>query len=306
MSCNHCYSKFGFFNKELGCTNCGLSLCSKCLQQKSKIPNKGHEEHKVCRTCFLTISNASKNSYETCIVPPDRFLKRLENLENPAARPITVYKHNQKMDALRTGLSEQDRELVDRLEKLKEKQPPAPADSEIRERLAKLKGETFASGSDSNKPFFIPPDTRSEQEKVDSLLEQFSSQQGIDAAYKPHDDLAQRLATLKGEEHKENKIDYMEESDSEDEVDRITQKIVSQVSIDERCPIDPSKTLPNDDDEEEFKRTSPELPWCVLCNNDAKFKCYDCGGDLYCGSCNTEVHKNWGDTDHRVVAYKPE
>lgn len=44
------------------------------------------------------------------------------------------------------------------------------------------------------------------------------------------------------------------------------------------------------------------LPWCVLCNDDAHFRCIDCG-DLYCAKCNKEVHRQW-DRDHKVVAFK--
>lgn len=57
-------------------------------------------------------------------------------------------------------------------------------------------------------------------------------------------------------------------------------------------------------DNEDMDCSSPELPWCVLCNKDAKYRCIDCSGDLYCSECNIEVHKNWGDTDHQVVEYK--
>lgn len=68
--------------------------------------------------------------------------RRLENLENPSAPPITVYRQDVKIQALRSGLSLADQKLVDRLEKLKDdgKGPP-PSESEIRERLANLKGE---------------------------------------------------------------------------------------------------------------------------------------------------------------------
>jgi hypothetical protein len=83
-------------------------------------------------------------------------------------------------------------------------------------------------------------------------------------------------------------------------------QIMDEVAIEERCPKQTFKKLtPSSSNEEENERSSPELPWCVLCNNDAKFRCFDCGGDLYCGECNVEVHKNWDDTDHKVVPYKP-
>ena len=47
------------------------------------------------------------------------------------------------MQKLKTGLAETDREILDRLEKLKEerKQPPAPTEEEVVRRLALLKGE---------------------------------------------------------------------------------------------------------------------------------------------------------------------
>lgn len=63
-------------------------------------------------------------------------------MENPSAPPITIYRQDAKIQALRSGLSPADQKLVDRLEKLKDdgKGPP-PSESEIRERLANLKGE---------------------------------------------------------------------------------------------------------------------------------------------------------------------
>lgn len=71
------------------------------------------------------------------------FIRRLEALENPAAPPITVYKQDAKMVNLRTGLSQADQQLVDRLEKLKEDKgkPLPPSETELRKRLASLKGE---------------------------------------------------------------------------------------------------------------------------------------------------------------------
>lgn len=74
--------------------------------------------------------------------------------------------------------------------------------------------------------------------------------------------------------------------------------------MDEKCPIKLSPTDKTSLDEE-VSRSNPELPWCVLCNNDAVYRCMDCSGDLYCRECSNEVHKTWGDTDHKIVPFKP-
>lgn len=83
-------------------------------------------------------------------------------------------------------------------------------------------------------------------------------------------------------------------------------QIMEEVALDDGAPIKltSSNTLHSTEDDE-LERTSPELPWCVLCNADAKYRCLDCSGDLYCSECNREVHKTWGETDHKVIPYKP-
>ena len=77
---------------------------------------------------------------------------------------------------------------------------------------------------------------------------------------------------------------------------------MDEVALEGKFPVPPKSTTTSDTNEGE--RTSPELPWCVLCNNDAKFRCADCDGDLYCSDCNREVHKNFGDVDHTVIKFE--
>ena len=70
--------------------------------------------------------------------------RRLEKLENPNRNPIVVYTDSTRMSNLKRGLSSEDQELVNRLSKLKneirEMKGAVPSQTEIEERLAKLKG----------------------------------------------------------------------------------------------------------------------------------------------------------------------
>ena len=68
----------------------------------------------------------------------------MEKLENPNKSPIVVYTEDSRMTNLKKGLSFEDQQLVNRLSKLKseirEMKGDIPSQSEIEERLAKLKG----------------------------------------------------------------------------------------------------------------------------------------------------------------------
>lgn len=75
------------------------------------------------------------------------------------------------------------------------------------------------------------PDMRSEQEKADALLEQYASEQAINSLHQNHEDLSQRLAALKGEEMKGTPTERTSsDSDSENEVERITKRVSSDIT----------------------------------------------------------------------------
>ncbi|CAD5119755.1 DgyrCDS8350 [Dimorphilus gyrociliatus] len=49
-----------------------------------------------------------------------------------------------------------------------------------------------------------------------------------------------------------------------------------------------------------------ELPYCCLCNEDAKYKCIDCEDDLFCSRCLKTVHNKEPDyKEHRSVDFRP-
>lgn len=73
------------------------------------------------------------------------------------------------------------------------------------------------------------PDTRTDQQKTDSLLEQFMNERDIELAHNPQEDIEARLATLREQGVRPNEGPYIsnlhDSSGSEDEVDRITKKV---------------------------------------------------------------------------------
>lgn len=47
-----------------------------------------------------------------------------------------------------------------------------------------------------------------------------------------------------------------------------------------------------------------ELPWCTICNEDAKQRCLDCDGELYCNACFKEIHDDEEYRRHRSKKYQ--
>ncbi|XP_022913088.1 abscission/NoCut checkpoint regulator [Onthophagus taurus] len=301
MSCNHCSTKFNFFHKEMGCASCNLSFCNKCLKQKCRIPSKGPGEYSVCRICHSKITSGQSTTQQN-IQPPDAFIKRLEALENNHQTPVSIVK-NEQDQTTKSTLSPIDQRLLERLENLKDKGTgPPPTEAELRQRLAALKGEnSYVEGPSKA---ILANDFRTDEQKVDAYLEMFTAERDIELAQNPEEELEARLATLRGQGVRPNENSYISNlhddssSDSEEEVGKITKKIMAEVALDKKYEL----KLPCPENEEEYEE---ELPWCVLCNKDAKYRCIDCGGDLYCQKCNLELHSSWDGTAHRIIKYTP-
>ncbi|GFG38227.1 hypothetical protein Cfor_03826 [Coptotermes formosanus] len=365
MSCHGCACKFTLFNKENGCPNCGFSYCSKCLKLKTAVPKSGNLVCKVCKSCYAALSesggHAKSPKEEYC--PPESLLKRLESLENPSRPPITLYRNNQRMQQLKVGLNEVDRDIVERLEKLREerKQHPLPTEEEVAKRLAVLKGEDPANKASLLK--YVSCDARSSQEKADSLVQQLLEEHELDSKQPDvADEIAQRLARLRGQDtssshistgekkiltgstfvEREGNLDSLSVDDvnalivqmekevkdsvhqmkelnrdtkhylkatkskvppeipaeegesSNEEVEATIQKAVDEVALEEKL-----------DDDSEDNEKEVELPWCIICNEDATVMCLDCDNDLYCKSCFSQGHDEWQLQHHRNVPFAP-
>lgn len=77
---------------------------------------------------------------------------RLDSLENPARPPVVIYKQSNRWDQFKKGLEPADQEIVDRLQKLKNKKQniPLPSVDEIKRRLALLKDQDPEANGNSN------------------------------------------------------------------------------------------------------------------------------------------------------------
>jgi len=191
------------FHRERACTKCGFGFCAECVKYRAVIPGTGSKESRVCAACCNSINNPEKvvRSY----APPAALQKRLEALESPGGPPVIVYTENRKMASLRRGLSTDDQKILDRLQKLQKERKEkdrAPSDSELKDRLDKLKDVkpgSLPQSSNFGTAFYKPPDNRSEEEQTRRLLEGVTKEAEIDASQPtPEQDIALRLAKLRG------------------------------------------------------------------------------------------------------------
>lgn len=196
-----------------------------------------------------------------------------------------------------------DQELRNKLRKLQSIGRRNSIDQEeLESRVARLKGIDPSKYSAPPITVYQPPDTRTDVEKADALLSQLLEENSIDRHVEPpplnrrmskDEELEERLNKLKGHVIKLGETHTME-VDSEEETEKIVEKLLSEAKLPE---------IPGDgDDEDEVIPISDEvedtdddiLTWCVICNEDARLKCLDCDGDIYCLECFRLVEKNGG------------
>lgn len=299
MSCTGCATKFSLFLKQHDCPSCKFSFCSKCLKQKTAFQGK---EQKVCKNCYTKLTNIESGS-QPVLDPPALLLKRLESLENPAKAPITLYRKDHNLTSLKQGLSSQDKEIVERLERLKERnQPKHVTEKEILERLAILQGRNIKGNEqESNLP---KPDTRTQQEKVDNLLQQYMEETNLNAD-KPInlEEIEKRLQKLKGLDGatSQKHSTPSEDSDEDDETAaaKLIKKALEEAESEKRLGItEEFKEEPMDEASDET-----EFPWCSICNEDAVVRCLGCDSSLYCRSCFKEGHDYFEMKEHKTVLY---
>ncbi|CAH1637799.1 unnamed protein product [Spodoptera littoralis] len=288
MSCNSCTKPFNLLRKEKGCPSCGFSYCSKCLDNKMFLP-KLNAESKVCAKCKNI--NAKPSEPKT-VEAPDAYYRRLGAMGEKQANQEILERLQKLKEGKSTPLTK-DEEIKNRLQNIKG-ETPTTSDAEIYSRLAKLRGVPVEVVN--AKPVLPPPDTRTEQQQADDLVKQYIEQTGIDTKYQDEFDgiissIESRVQKLKGskpapvavaQSKPEEKSD--ESEDEETSVKKIIEKIKKEATFEDETP-------PCD-----------ELPFCEICNEDARMRCLGCRY-LFCKRCFLD-HKDDDDGCDRYEPYE--
>lgn len=257
---------------------------------------------------------------EEHLAPVD-ITKKLDSLENPAKPPIVMYEHANRWEKFKTGLEPADQEIVDRLRKLKEEdKTTALSVDEIRKRLALLKDEEPGDAGNS-KINIHPTDSRTDQQKVDDLIQQYFGQLELSSGNNPVSEIQSRLRSLQGLSNVHRKLsgECIDDADESNITKKLIAKALAEAALEKKYEADmdeleemeidaPTHTDfrvkkeekqdddEDDDDEEEEKST------CVMCDQTKNLaKCLGCYGDLYCPACYEDNHDEFELEKHRKV-----
>lgn len=299
MACNSCSKSFSFLRQEKGCPGCGFSYCSKCLNHKVFL-QKLNSEAKVCAKCQNTANTNEPRKVE----PPDAYYKRIgptidatkriDISENATDQEIYEKLMKLKEDKQENMQKGNNGDIINRLKKLKG-DIPSTSTAELEARLANIKGVPISAVQ--TKPVLPSPDLRTEQEQADDLLKQYMAQTNIDAKYKDEfdelvSDIESRLQKLKGSSTSTSgpagTTSSMNNEKVEDE-DEIIKKIIEKAKVESKL-----------EENEICDSVVDELPFCEICNEDAKMRCLGCKY-LFCKQCFLE-HK---DDDDGCDKYEP-
>ena len=266
-------------------------------------------------------------------------LDKLRGQQPPAQAPGPVYQPpdtrpniERSSDLLAAVRAEVD---------LESRVPILTAEQDIERRLARLRGEQMSAANSEASEGVRPqpgntPDPQafllsSQADKTSKTKDGYKDLENLDldevnklmqeVNFKMKDEakaalndlekdkvIQEQLARLKVKQNKElpERKDNSSDEETEEDTDHVLMQILAEARLEERLsPLAPdtpgSAVRPSRDD---GQGEPEELPWCVICNDDASLRCQDCGGDLYCGQCYKELHTDREERGHRTVGYR--
>ena len=216
---------------------------------------------------------------------------------------------------------------------LESRVPILTPEQDIERRLAKLRGEQFSSANRDSaraQPDNTPDPQSFLSTQADRTKEGYKDLENLDldevnklmqeVNFKMEDEakaalndlekdkvIQEQLARLKVKQNKEQsekEVNSSDEDNEEEQTDKVLMHILAEARLEER--LSPPDNLSQDvrPSMGHGQAEPEELPWCVICNDDASVRCQDCGGDLYCGQCYKELHRDPEERRHRAVGYR--
>lgn len=185
------------------------------MTKKTAIPKLKNEKHHVCNRCFNVLNGRAKDSSidnPAKFSPPAAYKKRVaalqerEQMGTGSSHSISAAKGPTK--AQYKGLTAAERDIAERLNKLKEKPKqaaPVASEEEMKERLAKLKGQNPAVMTAPTKLSFLAPERRTQQAQIDDILDEIAAEVELDSRLPdPVKQVEGRLSNLRGQGQDDN------------------------------------------------------------------------------------------------------
>ncbi len=206
-SCAGCMNKYKYFERPTICPDCRRDFCQTCLPYRGPKVKKGQPQKSLATCVYCNrqkdinkseeadiLSNFKERFYKTTYTePPIQSKLRLDLVMKQNGSPALKIKNEGPK------LSEEDREIEERLKKLREPSKntsrtphtstgPPSTDSEIRDRLDKLRNENKregggGEGSSSASDFKQPGKTPTQE--ADQLMEKASDEVRIEGKMNP-------------------------------------------------------------------------------------------------------------------------